>query len=69
MYVSDHRNRTVTSRGETARRSRGEPTEAEVRRYQELAAIEQMMQTAPGSGEQNNALSDRLDNLRGGSNY
>ena len=64
MYVSDHRNRTVTSRGDTARRSRGEPTESEIRRYQEMAALEQMMQTAPGR-DQNNALTDRLDYERG----
>lgn len=64
MYVSDHRNRTVTSRGDTARRSRGEPTESAIRRYQEMAALEQMMQTAPGR-DQNNALTDRLDYERG----
>lgn len=63
MYVADHKGKLV-NRGEAARRSRGEPTEAEIRRYQELSALEQMMQTAPGA-EQNNALTDRLDHMRG----
>lgn len=64
MHVTDHKGRPVTSRGDTARRSRGEPTEAEIRRYQEMAALQQMMETAPGA-EQNNALTDRLDRMRG----